>query len=126
MKRILILLVLVGLLMAPVGCASFKSFVDSAQGLVCNPSDQVKAEARLAIQLIQAALNMANIIPGSPAFLALVDAKIVFTTVAGGACVALTELQKALATLDQQVQAPKAAGGIPIETFPALHAYAKR
>lgn len=102
-----------------------------AEELICNPSDQVKADAAAGLAFIQAGLGFVGGVTGLP--VGGIDAVRIFTSVQAGVCVGLKELQAALAYFDSlaaQVQTKETAKGMkaakPVPSLKALRAAAKK
>lgn len=95
MKRILISVMVLPLMVG--GCAGFKPFFTSAQGIACNPPANVIAVAKVAAPLIEIALAM--IVPGTAAYLAAVDASAVVNAIQKGICVSVKQLNSLIAFL---------------------------
>lgn len=110
MKKGFLVLVL-GLALILGGCSTLMNAVNSAQGLLCNPSDQQKADAAAAIVAANGLVAVLSVIPVTASVTALITglggAQAIFQTVQAGGCVALTALAQALDTLDQADAAQK-------------------
>ena len=98
-------------------CSLFKK----AQSTLCNPSDAQKTEAQAALTFITAALKLVS----APTLQAkLTAAESAFGAVQGGFCVALTDLENAIAAVDAASATPApaqaTAGATAMPAAPAL------
>lgn len=101
MKKLVILAMVVAFLFT--GCAA----LTTVQQQLCNPTDQQKQDAATALAALDAVQTaVAMFIPQAN----MVKASAVFTMVQNGACVLLTDLSAALATLDAATQTASAKG----------------
>jgi hypothetical protein len=87
------------------GCAKIQNAVNSAQGVLCNPTDQQKTEAAAGAAAVDGLLAILQIVPQTSTIADLIvslgGAKITFGTIQSGGCVAITALAQALDAVDQ-------------------------
>ena len=91
MRKVLILVMAAALLLA--GCAAFKTATD----FVCIPTPEQKATAEMMLAILDSAQAIAaNFYPAAGLF----KASAVLTTIAGGGCFLLSELEEAFKAVD--------------------------
>ena len=135
MKKILSLCLMVALMLSacctrvdPVTKANSKSFancVAAAQDLLCNPTDQQKAEAAAVLAFLTSGVQIAGLVINVPITVTQVQA--IFGMVQSGGCVLANDLQLALswysalsATLNTKALQAKAAGAKAVPATPPV------
>ena len=93
MKRLLILITIVGLTLSLTGATCLQN----VQTKVCNPPADVMVVANMAVTLLETAL--AAFVPGSAAYVALLGPYATATAIQGGVCVSVTQLNNLIAYL---------------------------
>ena len=92
MRKILLIAILIPALLLA-GCAFFKSVTD----FVCNPTPEQQATAAMMLAVLDSAQAIAaNFYPAAGLF----KASAVLTTIAGGGCFLLSELEEAFKAVD--------------------------
>jgi hypothetical protein len=108
-KRVLLGLLCLALL---AGCAGLQKVSD----VVCNPTDEQKAEAAAMLQVLDAVQNMVGVfVPEAT----LVKSSVVLTTIVEGSCFLISDLKPVIELVDR-IETVKTKSLTKPQTYPAL------